>query len=464
MQMVSRRITLALMSFMMVSAFVLSACAGAAPAAEPTKAPVATMAPEATTAPQATATTEPTKAPEATATTEPTKAPEATATTVAVATETAVPATATVVATVAATKAVVATAKVVVATATTATVAASVDWKPRQLTATLSGSGASFPNPLYQVWISVYTKNIVPSLKLSYQSVGSGQGKKDFIAYLTDFGGTDSAISSNDVKAQAPDAIHLPMVMGGVLPIYNLPTIKNPLRFSPETLVGIYIGEIKTWNDTRIATENPGVSLPSTEITVVYRSDSSGTTSIWTDYLSKVSGTWKSKVGAGSTVSWPVGIGGPGNAGVSSAVQKTEGAIGYVEVAYALGAGFTLPYVKNAAGNYVQPLLANVSAAAAAAVPASDNQSLAVSITNGSDAQAYPIAAFTYILVRKDTYKDANKAQALSDFLYWSLTEGQGAANRLGYAPLPENFRKASMKALLAVRVDGQAVLDAPIK
>ena len=464
MQMVSRRITLVLMSLMTVSAFVLSACAGAAPAAEPTKAPEATMAPEATKAPEDTATTEPTKAPEATATTEPTKAPEATATTAAVATETAVPATATVAATVAATKAVVATAKVVAATATTAPAAPTGDWKPRQLTATLSGSGASFPNPLYQVWISVYTKNIVPGVKLSYQSVGSGQGKKDFIAYLTDFGGTDSAISSKDVQAQAPDAIHLPMVMGGVLPIYNLPSIKTPLRFSPEILVGIYIGDIKKWNDTRIAAENPGVSLPDTDITVVYRSDSSGTTSIWTDYLSKVSGTWKSQIGAGSTVKWPVGIGGPGNAGVSSAVQKTEGAIGYVEVAYALGAGFSLPYVKNAAGNYVQPLLANVSAAAASAVPSSNNQGLAMSITNGSDAQAYPIAAFTYILVRKDTYKDANKAQALSDFLYWGLTEGQGAANRLGYAPLPENFRKASMKALMAVRVDGQAVLDAPIK
>lgn len=461
MQMVSRRITLALMSLMMVSAFVLSACAGAVPAAEPTKAPEATMAPEATKVPEATMVPEATKAPEATATTEPTKAPEATATTAAVATETAVPATAT---KAAATKAVVATAKVIAVAATTAPVAVTGDWKPRQLTASLSGSGASFPNPLYQVWISVYTKNIVPGVKLSYQSVGSGQGKKDFIGYLTDFGGTDSAISSKDVQAQAPDAIHLPMVMGGVLPIYNLPTIKNPLRFSPETLVGIYIGDIKKWNDPRIADINPGVTLPDTEINVVYRSDSSGTSSIWTDYLSKVSGTWKSQVGAGSTVSWPVGIGAPGNAGVSSSVQKTEGAIGYVEVAYALGAGFTLPYLKNSAGNYVQPLLANVSAAAASAVPSSNNQGLALSITNGSDAQAYPIAAFTYILVRKDTYKDANKAQALSDFLYWSLTDGQGAANRLGYAPLPENFRKASMKALLSVRVNGQGVLDAPIK
>jgi phosphate transport system substrate-binding protein len=314
------------------------------------------------------------------------------------------------------------------------------------------------------VWISVYTKNIVPGVKLSYQSVGSGQGQKDFIAYLTDFGGTDSVVSSKTVQTQAPDAIHLPTVMGGVLPIYNLPSITTPLRFSPEILVGIYIGEIKKWNDTRIATENPGVSLPDTEITVVYRSDSSGTTSIWTDYLSKVSGTWKSQVGAGSTVKWPVGIGAPGNAGVSSSVQKTEGAIGYVEVAYALGAGFTLPYVKNAAGNYVQPLLANVSAAAASVVVPSDVQKLATSITNGSDAQAYPIAAFTYILVRKDTYKDVTKAQALSDFIYWALTDGQGAANRLGYAPLPENVRKASMNALMAIRVDGKPVLEAPIK
>lgn len=459
MQMVSRRITLALMSLMMVSAFVLSACAGAAPAVEPTKAPEATMAPEATKAPEATAMTEPTKAPEATATTEPTKAPEATATTAAVATETAVPATATMAAT-----ATVAATKAVAATATTAPAAPTGEWTPRQLTATLRGSGATFPNPLYQVWISVYTKNIVPGVKLSYQSVGSGQGQKDFIAYLTDFGGSDSAVSSSRVASEAPDAIHIPTVLGGVMPMYNLPGLTAPMRFSAETLVGIYIGEIKKWNDDRIAADNPGVSLPDQEITVVYRSDSSGTTSIWTDYLAKVSGTWKSSVGSGNTVKWPVGIGAPGNSGVSSTVQKTEGAVGYVEVGYALGAGFTLPYVKNAAGNYVQPLLTNVSAAAAGLKISSDVQKLASSITNGSDAQAFPISGFTYMLVRKDTYTDVNKAQALSDFIYWSLTEGQGAANRLGYAPLPDAMRKAAMNALMAVRVSGQSVLSAPIK
>jgi len=348
--------------------------------------------------------------------------------------------------------------------APTATAVAGTTWAPRQLTATLRGSGASFPNPLYQVLISVYTKNVVPSVTLSYQSVGSGQGQKDFIAYLTDFGGTDSAVSASRVAAEAPDAMHVPMVMGGVLPAYTLPSIKPPLRFNPEVLVGIYYGAIKKWNDPRIAAINPDVKLPNTEITVVYRSDSSGTTSIWTDYLSKVSGDWKANVGSGNTVKWKVGIGAPGNAGVSSTVQKTEGAIGYVEVAYALGAGLPLPYLQNAAGNFVQPTLANVSAAASGVTPSSDVQKLATSITNGADANAYPIAAFTYILVRKDTYTDLNKAQALCDYLYWSLTEGQGAAGRLGYAPLPENMRKAAMKALLTVNVGGKAALEAPIK
>ncbi len=351
------------------------------------------------------------------------------------------------------------------ATPTASTAGSSSDaWQPRQLTTTVSGSGASFPNALYQVWISVYTKNIAPGVTLSYQSVGSGQGKKDFVAGLTDFGGTDSALSAEEVNAQAPDAIHIPTVMGGVLPIYNLPGVTIPLRFTPELLVGIYSGEITTWNDAKIVAENPDANLPATDIAVVYRSDASGTTSIWTDYLSKVSDTWKNSVGKGSSVKWLVGIGAPGNAGVASTVQKTPGAIGYVEVAYALGANFSLPYVKNAAGNYVQPLLANVSAAAASVTISDDVQQLAQSITNSSDPQAYPISAFTYVLVHKDTYADETKAQAVVDFLYWGLTTGQDAANRLGYAPLPDNMRRAAIKALLAVKVNGQAVLDAPVK
>lgn len=351
------------------------------------------------------------------------------------------------------------------ATPTASTTDSSGDaWQPRQLTTTVSGSGASFPNALYQVWISVYTKNIAPGVKISYQSVGSGQGKKDFVAGLTDFGGTDSALSAEEVNTQVPDVIHIPTVLGGVLPIYNLPNVTTPLRFTPELLVGIYSGEITTWNDAKIVAENPDANLPATDIAVVYRSDASGTTSIWTDYLSKVSDTWKNSVGKGSSVKWLVGIGAPGNAGVASTVQKTPGAIGYVEVAYALGANFSLPYVKNAAGNYVQPLLANVSAAAASVTVSDDVQQLAQSITNSNDPQAYPISAFTYVLVHKDTYADETKAQAVVDFLYWGLTTGQDAANRLGYAPLPDNMRRAAIKGLLAVKVNGQAVLDAPVK
>lgn len=338
------------------------------------------------------------------------------------------------------------------------------DWVPRQLTASLSGSGASFPNPLYQVLISVYTKHIVPTVQISYQSVGSGQGKKDFIAGLTDFGGTDSPIAADDMAAQVPDAIHIPMVLGGVMPVYNLPSVTVPLRFSAETLVAIYMGDITQWNDARLVAENPDVVLPDLPIAVVYRSDASGTTSIWTDYLSKVSAEWKAKVGKGSSVEWLVGVGAPGNAGIASTVKNTIGAIGYVEVGYALSSGLPLPYIKNAAGNYVQPLLANISAAAAELEIRDDVQQLAQSLTNSAAPQAYPIVAFTYILVHKDAYTDMNQAQALADFLYWGLTIGQDAAVRMGYAPLPPNMRQAAIHALRAVQVNGQAVIDAPVR
>ena len=315
---------------------------------------------------------------------------------------------------------------VIIPTATTAPVAAVTEWEPRQLTAKLIGSGASFPNPLYQAWIAVYTKNVVPGVQLSYSSVGSGQGQKDFIAYLTDFGGSDSAIKSGDVTTKAPDAIHLPMVMGGVMPMTKIDGVTTSLKFTPETLAGIYLGAITNWNDPRIAKDNAGVTLPDLAITPVYRSDSSGTTSIWTDYLSKVSTDWKAKVGSGSAVSFPAGIG--------------------------------------ASGNFVKPDTTNVSAAATGLNISSNPQKLATSITNSASPDAYPIAAFTYILVRQMTYTDVNKAQALSDFIYWGLTTGQGATVRLGYAPLPESMRQASMKALKTITVNGEAVLDAPIK
>jgi phosphate transport system substrate-binding protein len=340
-------------------------------------------------------------------------------------------------------------------------VAQQQDWQPRQLTATLKGSGATFPNPVYQVWISVY-KQVTPGVAIRYQSVGSGQGQRDFIRYLTDFGGTDSVVSSNVVRTQAPDALHVPTVLGAVVPTYRVDRLRGTtLRFSPATLAGIYLGQITCWNHSSIAADNPGVTLPNQRITVVYRSDSSGTTSIWTDYLSKVSSTWQSQVGTGTTVKWPAGIGAPGNPGVASTVLRTDGAIGYVELVFALGNKLPVPLVKNKAGNFVAPTLENVSAAAAGVdIPAD----LRVSITDANGPNSYPIAAFTYLLIRESTYTDLTKAQALTDFIYWSLTDGQGAALRLGYAPLPDPVRKLAIGQLLKVKVNGEQVFNGPVK
>jgi phosphate transport system substrate-binding protein len=337
---------------------------------------------------------------------------------------------------------------------------AQTDWQPRTLTATLKGSGATFPNPLYQAWIATY-KKVVPSVAITYQGVGSGQGISDFIKYLTDFGGTDAAVAAGRVAAEAPDALHVPTVLGAVVPIYNLSGLTAPLKFSPATLAGIYLGTIKKWDDALIAADNPGVKLPTTKITVVYRSDGSGTTSIFTDYLSKISADWKSKVGSGTAVKWPAGIGAPGNPGVASTVKRTVGGIGYVELIFALANKLGYGSVKNASGTYITADLASVSAAAdGITYPAS----LAVSITNSPNAKAYPIAGFTYILVRQNTYADANKAQALTDFIYWGLTEGQGAASRLGYAPLPDQARKLSIGQLRKIVVKGEAVFTGPVK
>lgn len=329
-------------------------------------------------------------------------------------------------------------------------------WTPRPVNASIKGSGATFPAPLYAAWIDTY-KKVAPTVGVSYTGVGSGQGQRDFIGYLTDFGGTDAAVSASRLRAEAPDALHVPTVMGAVVPTYNLPGVT--LRFSAETLAGIYLGAIKKWNDPRVAADNPGVSLPNQAITVVYRSDSSGTTSIWTDYLSKVSSEWKSRVGTGTTVKWPTGVGAPGNPGVANTVKNTKGAIGYVELVFALANKLPAPQVKNAAGNYVAPSLETTAAAAdGVQLPAE----LAVSITNSPNPNAYPIAAFTYILVRQSTYKDLAKAQALTDFLYWSLTQGSGAAARLGYAPLPGNVRVAAINQLRKITVNGERVFDQP--
>jgi len=332
-------------------------------------------------------------------------------------------------------------------------------WAPRQVEASLKGSGATFPAPLYAAWIDTY-KKVVPGVSISYQPVGSGQGIRDFVAYLTDFGGTDAAIAASRVQTEAPDALHIPMVIGAVVPTYNLPGITE-LRFNPEILAGIYLGAIRNWNDPRIAKANPNVRLPNLAITVVYRSDGSGTTAIWTDYLSKISTDWRNRVGSGTTVRWPVGVGAPGNPGVASTVKNTRGAIGYVEQVFATANRLPLPPVQNASGNFVAASL-EATSAAADGVPIPAN--LVASITNSPNPNAYPIAGFTYILVRQNTYKDVTKAQALTDFLYWNLTEGTGAATRLGYAPLSASLRVRAIQALQSITVDGQRVFDGPAR
>jgi phosphate transport system substrate-binding protein len=349
----------------------------------------------------------------------------------------------------------------------TAAGAAMGAFKPRDVTAKLTGSGASFPDPIYQTWIKNY-KAVAPTVEINYQSVGSGQGRKDFFGAVTDFGGSDKYASDNELKAATDPTtgtlktavLHIPTVLGSVVATYNLPGV-DKLQFSGETLVGIFMGTITTWNDPKIAADNPGVTLPDTEITVAHRSDGSGTTSIFTNYLSSVSADWKSKVGAGDTVQWPVGQGGEKNPGVAAIVQQTEGGIGYVELIYALSNKLPVPAIKNAAGKYVVPSLES-TAAAAAGFLAKTPDDLRVNIVNPPEGEtAYPIAGYTWILVAKDQ-KDEAKAQALTDFLYWALTEGSDAAKSLNYAPLPDSVREKAIAKLGEIMVNGKPAFTVP--
>jgi phosphate transport system substrate-binding protein len=350
---------------------------------------------------------------------------------------------------------------------TAASGAAMGAFKPRAITAKLTGSGASFPDPIYQKWIKDY-KALAPNVEINYQSVGSGQGRKDFFGAVTDFGGTDKYASDAELAAATnatsgtlkTDVLHIPTVLGAVVATYNLPGV-DKLQFSGETLADIFLGKITTWNDPKIAADNPGVTLPDTEITVAHRSDGSGTTSIFTNYLSSVSPEWKQKVGAGDTVQWPAGQGGEKNPGVAAIVQQTEGGIGYVELIYALANNLPTPAVKNATGKYVVPSLES-TAAAAAGFLAKTPDDLRVNIVNpptGED--AYPIAGYTWILIAKDQ-KDEAKAQALADFLYWALTEGSAAAKDLHYAPLPDSVREKAIAKLTQIMVNGKPAFSLP--
>lgn len=323
----------------------------------------------------------------------------------------------------------------------------------------LQGAGATFPNPLYQKWLSEYGK-ANPRAKIDYQSKGSGFGIQQIQSQTVDFGASDAPMSDDDLKkAAGGELLHIPTVLGAVVITYNLEGVAAPLRFSPDVLADIFLGKIKRWNDPRIAADNPGVTLPGNDITVVHRSDGSGTTAVFTEYLSKVSPEWKTKPGAGKSIDWPVGIGGQGNEAVAGQVKKTPNTIGYVELAYAVQTKLPVALLKNKSGNFVEPSLEAVTAAAAETV-ATTPDDLRVSITDAAGANAYPISAYTYILVYKDQ-KDATKGKALVDFLWWGLHDGERFAKDLQYAPLPAEIVERASAKLNSITSGGKTLRGA---
>ena len=317
---------------------------------------------------------------------------------------------------------------------------------------TLQGAGATFPAPLYQKWLSEYG-NLHSNVKIDYQSIGSGGGIKQLKEQTVDFGASDAPMSDADLKSAPGEVVHIPTVLGAVVITYNLEGVNQPLRFSPEVIADIFLGKIKKWNDPKIAADTPGVTLPANDITVVHRSDGSGTSAVFTDYLSKVSAEWKEKVGAGVSPSWPTGIGGKGNEGVTGQVKNTPNTIGYVELAYAAKNKLPVAQIKNAAGSFVEPSIDAVAAAAAASA-ANMPDDLRISITNAPGAQVYPISSYTYILVYKNQ-KDAAKGKALLDFLWWGIHDGEGFAKELQYAPLPADIVTKAEAKINSVTANG---------
>jgi phosphate transport system substrate-binding protein len=319
----------------------------------------------------------------------------------------------------------------------------------------LTGAGATFPYPLYSKWFDMYHQKT--SVQINYQSIGSGGGIQQVKAGTVDFGASDAPLNDQKLQEMPRPVLHFPTVAGAVAVAYNLPGVTQQLKLSPETLVGIYMGTITTWNDKRIAADNPGVDLPASPVQPVHRSDGSGTTYIFVSYLADVSQEWKERVGVNTSVSWPVGIGGKGNEGVAGLVRQTPGTVGYVELAYAKQNSFTVFQLKNKAGNFITPTLAATTAAAAgaAAALAKDVRS---PIVNSPAPDAYPIAGLTYLLVYQDQ-KDATKAKALASFIEWCMTEGQAAAAGLDYAPLPPEVAQVNRTNLTRLTAQGRPVV-----
>ena len=326
---------------------------------------------------------------------------------------------------------------------------------------TINGAGATFPNIIYQNWMLAYNQAHA-DVKLNYQSIGSGGGIRQFSDGTVDFGGTDAPMTDSAIAAINGNVLHIPTVLGAVVAAYNLEGVAQPVRLTPDVLADIFLGKVTKWNDARIASVNSGVTLPNQDIIVVHRSDGSGTSFVWTDYLSKVSPEWAQKVGKGPSVNWPVGLGGRGNEGVAATVRQTPGAIGYVELGYALINKMPFATLRNQSGTFVVASLETVTAAAAGAMKdMGANTDFRVSITNSAGAQAYPAASFTWLLIHK-TYDDSAKARALVQFVWWAETDGQAKAPELGYAPLPKELRPWIQTRLKSITAGGRAVWKGP--
>jgi phosphate transport system substrate-binding protein len=318
-----------------------------------------------------------------------------------------------------------------------------------QATLSITGAGATFPYPMYSKWFDLYHKKN-PSLEINYQSIGSGGGIKQVTEGTVDFGASDGPMTDEQLKAYQDKhgfgILHFPTVLGAVVPTYNIPGVTASLNFTPEALAGIYLGKVTKWNDPLIAGANAGVNLPGDDIIVVHRAESSGTTYVWTDFLSKVSEEWKTKVGKSTAVKWPVGLGGQGNEGVTGTVKNTPDSIGYVELIYAESNKIPYGNVKNAAGAFVRASLAGVTSAAAGAAKAMPDD-FRVSITNAPGKDAYPISSFTWLLI-PSKISDSAKRDAIKGFVSWMLADGQDYAEALSYARLPKEVVAKEKKAL----------------
>jgi len=317
----------------------------------------------------------------------------------------------------------------------------------------LTGAGSTFVYPFFSKIFDEYHQ-LNPDISVNYQSIGSGAGIKQITEKTVAFGATDGPMTDEQLQ-EAPGIVHIPVTMGAEAVIYNLPGIKSGLKLSPSVLAGIFLGEIKKWNDPRIAKLNPSLKLPNKDILVVHRSDGSGTTYIFTDYLSKISSKWNSKVGKSTSVNWPVGLGAKGNEGVAGQVGQTSGAIGYVELAYAIQNDFTYAALQNKFGKFLQPTAAAVTASADGIELPDD---LRISLVDSSNKKAYPITGFTWMLIYQN--QKAGQGKALADLTWWVVHDGQKYAKALNYAPLPEKVVKLDEEKIKSLKADGRLILE----